>query len=173
MAVKDQCSQCKNYKNPNCVILIQNPEYNGISCESYQKRGINLEKHEETVIIPQQKETCPSANENQTHNNYNSNPPKMFQHPFSFEGRIRRTEYGVVCIIGNLFNVIMDAVPDEAAGIFLIIFIPFFWLILAEGTKRCHDLGHNGWWQLILFYGFWLLFQEGDKQDNEYGCSPK
>jgi hypothetical protein len=55
----------------------------------------------------------------------------------------------------------------------LIAFVPMLWFIRAEGAKRCHDVGNNGWWQIIPFYIFWLLFQDGNPGENEYGENPK
>ena len=57
--------------------------------------------------------------------------------------------------------------------IFVIVFIPLIWFQLAQGAKRCHDLGNNGWWQIIPFYFLWLLFAEGRSLPNEYGGNPK
>ena len=67
--------------------------------------------------------------------------------------------------------------PDEpslGACLFVLLpYVPVIWLLLAQGAKRCHDLGHSGWYQLIPFYVFWMLFEDGDRLVNEYGISPK
>lgn len=100
----------------------------------------------------------------------------MFKTPFDFDGRIRRTEYGlsliafVVCmqIIQNITN---NNASLEILNIFL---IPLFWLIAAQGSKRCHDVGKAGWWQIIFpIYFFVLVFSNGQKGENEYGLNPK
>lgn len=45
--------------------------------------------------------------------------------------------------------------------------------MLASATKRCHDLGNSGWYQLIPFYIIALLFIKGDDCCNQYGTNPK
>ena len=103
----------------------------------------------------------------------------MFKRPFSFNGRIRRTEYWISFIIFFVWNLITDIMmktPDPSLGsslFVLISFIPMFWFLLAQNTKRCHDRGNSGWYQLIPFYALILLFGEGDKGNNEYGNNPK
>lgn len=59
------------------------------------------------------------------------------------------------------------------ATIWILLIIPMLWFLYAQGAKRCHDLGHNGWWQIIPFYFFWMLFEEGNFSSNEYGDNPK
>ena len=105
----------------------------------------------------------------------------MFKEPFSFEGRIRRTEYGfsfiiyiVIAIIINMLVASGSRNSGNSDGAFALIFyIPMLWFLWAQGAKRCHDLGNSGWWQLIPFYALWLFFVDGKQCANEYGESPK
>lgn len=46
-------------------------------------------------------------------------------------------------------------------------------IFLSEGTRRCHDLGHSGFWMLIPYYILWMLFQNSKVGPNEYGNNPK
>lgn len=102
----------------------------------------------------------------------------MFQNPSSFEGRIRRKEYGISLIIyavADVFFTKIVNIPDDAVidVLHIIAYILMLWFILEQGAKRCHDLGKSGWWQLIPFYGFWMLFQNGQSGSNQYGENPK
>jgi len=108
----------------------------------------------------------------------------MFRSPFSFNGRIRRTEYGlslviyaVVAIILQLTAVSMmaDAAGSPGIAILLLLvgWIPCIYFMLAQGAKRCHDLGRSGWFQMIPFYGLWMLFADSNHGMNEYGPNPK
>ncbi|PKQ45288.1 DUF805 domain-containing protein [Confluentibacter flavum] len=100
----------------------------------------------------------------------------MFKKPFSFEGRIRRTEYGLSYLIYLViyFGVaVLTEVAESLSVIFFIIFFPIFWFLLAQGAKRCHDRGNSGWYQIIPFYGLWMLFGDSDYGPNEYGDNPK
>ena len=108
----------------------------------------------------------------------------MFKNPFTYEGRIRRTEYGLslifsaigYCIAIFLTTLSVNLIETDATGmslLFWVFLLPVFYFNVAQNTKRCHDLGHTGWYQLIPFYGFWLLFAEGQEGVNEYGHNPK
>ena len=99
----------------------------------------------------------------------------MFKNPFSFDGRIRRTEFGLSLIIYLVFAIILNTFTliQPNAQVLNIFFIPLVWFLWAQGAKRCHDLGKNGWWQIIPFYIFWQIFQEGQPDSNEYGENPK
>jgi uncharacterized membrane protein YhaH (DUF805 family) len=99
----------------------------------------------------------------------------MFKNLFSFEGRIRRTEYGISFIVYVICYVIIRLSADGAGGSKMILlgFIPLLWFMWSQGAKRCHDIGKSGWWQIIPFYFLWLIFQEGDADDNDYGDNPK
>lgn len=103
----------------------------------------------------------------------------MFKNPFSFEGRIRRTEYGLSIIIYSIAYIVIAAIigsiggGDEAITILFVFLIPLLWFLWAQGAKRCHDLGNSGWWQLIPLYGLWMLFEDGKAGHNQYGDNPK
>lgn len=96
----------------------------------------------------------------------------MFFNPFSFEGRIHRLEYGISLVIyGAILTFLQIAAEFGAAYLYILIF-PAIYFLLAQGTKRCHDLGLNGCWQLIPLYFVVLVFYTGTKELNEYGYPP-
>lgn len=100
----------------------------------------------------------------------------MFKQPFSFEGRIRRTEFGlsfiIYFIIIMVLGFILEVYPNLGI-IFLLVYIPLIWFSIAQAAKRCHDRGNSGWYQLIPFYALWLLFADSEVGVNEYGPNPK
>jgi uncharacterized membrane protein YhaH (DUF805 family) len=101
----------------------------------------------------------------------------MFQNPFSFEGRIRRKEYGFTIIIYAV-SLVVTQVLAATGNVFgsimtLLLTIPVVWFLWAQGAKRCHDIDRSGWMQLIPFYPLFLLFEEGKPGSNEYGHNPK
>jgi len=98
--------------------------------------------------------------------------PSMFRIPFSFEGRIRRLEFGFSFIIWYFYHITILAI-GQTSPVLYILAIPGIWFVWAQGAKRCHDLGNNGWWQIIPFYGLALFFMDGDIGHNEYGSNPK
>lgn len=97
----------------------------------------------------------------------------MFKKPFSFDGRIRRTEYGISIIIYLiLYTAIIEITKKDNPEMGLAI-IPMLWFLWAQGAKRCHDMDKSGWFQIIPFYVLWMLFFEGDSFFNRYGGNPK
>jgi uncharacterized membrane protein YhaH (DUF805 family) len=107
----------------------------------------------------------------------------MFKAPFSFNGRIRRKEYGLsilacwaVMMVAQLTLIGFGEQTTQSTGtslIFLLIVIPIYYFIFAQGAKRCHDRGNSGWFQLIPFYGLWMLFADGEPGQNQFGENPK
>lgn len=94
---------------------------------------------------------------------------------FSFKGRAKRSEYWAVNLPIAILSRMSDMIPDDAyeniavsLGI-IILAILMVWIGVATNTRRCHDLGHNGFWQLIPFYAIWMGFVKGESGDNEYG----
>ena len=97
---------------------------------------------------------------------------KIFRAPFSFDGRIRRTEYGISFIIYIISYVLIVGLV-KSSSVFGIAYIPLIWFLWAQGAKRCHDRNNSGWYQIIPFYIFWLLFAEGENTQNYYGETSK
>ena len=96
----------------------------------------------------------------------------MFKNPFSFKGRIRRTEYGISLIIMYIISFILSVLL-RTEEIVIILLLPVYWFRFAQGAKRCHDRGNSGWYQIIPFYGLWMLFADSENSVNDYGINPK
>ncbi|MDR2773400.1 MAG: DUF805 domain-containing protein [Tannerella sp.] len=137
--------------------------------ESEPKREPVLEEQPQATIQPQ----IETGNEFYQQD-YSGEKPKMFSDPFSFNGRIRRLEYGISVIIYYVWYIIMSLLIGSKVILLLTLsFIPAICFILAQGAKRCHDRNNSGWYQIIPLYILWLLFAEGDKNENNYGNPPK
>ena len=100
------------------------------------------------------------------------------KNPFSFKGRVRRTTYWITYTICNIIGYLLSAPMEKEFDngeliVYLLLYIPVCWIYFAVSAKRCHDLGHNGWWQLIPLYSLWLAFQDSQSGDNKYGPNPK
>lgn len=110
-----------------------------------------------------------------TATHYIPKKPAMFKNVFSFDGRIRRLEFGLSAIIYFFYYFLayLMAISFDVADLLILFLIPGLWFLWAQGAKRCHDMGNNGWFQIIPFYGLWMLFVEGDFGFNKYGVNPK
>jgi len=100
----------------------------------------------------------------------------MLEKPFSFKGRIRRQEYALsAAIYFGLYFPIAILTKGVAYGkeIFLGSLFILSWFMVAQGFKRCHDIGVNGLYQFIPFYFFYLLVEDGVPKKNKYGLNPK
>ncbi len=97
----------------------------------------------------------------------------MLPHILSFKGRIKRGEYALSAIpLVIVLNVlVLPGIGDQP-----ILAIPAYifgiWAILAQGSKRCHDLNKPGWFQVIPFYGLFMLFDSGLNTPNRFGPPP-
>lgn len=118
--------------------------------------------------------------------------PRMFRNPFSFRGRIRRTEYAISMIVlwaGLYVGVVLMALfvvlavrqsemeEWQQAVVVLLMMLPVLvvggWLYLAQTAKRLHDIDVQGMFCLSVGIWFALVFVEGTKGANRYGASPK
>lgn len=100
----------------------------------------------------------------------------MFNSIFSFKGRIRRLEFGLTLVfyfVGLILSgLFLGTIPLFESVFYLYIFFAY-WVLLAQGAKRCHDIGNSGFYQLIPFYVLVMIFAEGEKKNNRYGEDPK
>lgn len=113
-----------------------------------------------------------------TRENPTDKKPAMFSRLFSFNGRIRRLEYGLTYLAYCIWNVPMrvmseDQISEGYAIFYLVTLLPILWVFFAQGAKRCHDRGNSGWYQIIPFYMMWMIFADGEKETNNYGVCPK
>jgi len=104
----------------------------------------------------------------------------MFKKPFSFVGRISRTEYqlsmliyviAVIILYGFMITWLQNSEDgDTNFGVFFILFFSIsalFLALVAQAVKRCHDVGKSGWWILIPLYGLWLLIEVGKQSKSQ------
>lgn len=104
-----------------------------------------------------------------------------FKNYADFSGRSRRKEYWMFVLIYSIIYIALAVIDDVLntvwlATIFiLIVIIPS----ISITTRRLHDTGRTGWWQLIYLVPLigliiMTVFLCQDSHDeNEYGISPK
>ena len=100
---------------------------------------------------------------------------------FSFDGRVRRTEYWVMVIAISIVNTIA-AFMLRGNGLLVALGVLIILLTIIPGlttsVKRWHDRDKSGWWILIglipLIGGIWALveqgFLRGTDGDNRFGA---
>ena len=127
-----------------------------------------------------QSDSAPTRDEEQTENEKPElDNTKMFKNVFLFKGRARRSEFWVAFVVFYaaimLISAILDAGGDSGflSVLCIILYIGGIWLFLSEETRRCHDLGHSGFWMLIPYYILWMFFQNSKVGPNKYGNNPK
>ena len=101
---------------------------------------------------------------------------------FSYNGRVGRLVY-LAAVYGGLFVFFLPIIILRILGtdvdaafdgkimppLFGIWYLFYIYITIMVGTKRCHDLNHSGWYQLIPFYGLCMLFDAGDSDENDFG----
>jgi len=128
MAIKDQCLNCTLFNQVQgiCSNTGTTPSYDNHSCSSYARIGgsINLNKGhnidlskpesrtssgvQPPVPVSPQPSSCPSTpTGSSTQQGTTSN--KLFAHPFSFDGRIRRLEFNLSYLIYMVWYIIYMA----------------------------------------------------------------
>lgn len=116
--------------------------------------------------------------------------PEFWDSMFSFSGRYRRTRFWLTSItqslmgFGTLFLLLFlveggNLDPDMAVILYVIVSLILTWMGFANYSKRLHDLGLSGAWNLGLFIPLanlvlfiMMAFVGGERHDNKYGPSP-
>jgi uncharacterized membrane protein YhaH (DUF805 family) len=112
----------------------------------------------------------------------------MFDAPlFSKDGRIERKTYTFFFVAGMAYTVLLitfqmlfpdfhlpEFISKEKYSMAILGFLMFspFVILIFKSSERCHDLGVNGFYQLIPFFFLFLLFVVGQNSPNKYGKSP-
>lgn len=67
----------------------------------------------------------------------------------SFYGRARQREW----LVGFFVNTLLGVVIGVLSSIGPVLALPWVVAVLAVTTRRLHDIGHSGWWQLVPMSG--------------------
>lgn len=118
---------------------------------------------------------------------FGSQRPKLKDLLFSFEGRIRRTDwwlavlvsFGIVIVASIIAGVLANVMGEAVIVILVLAYIPLIWIGIATAAKRMHDHGKSGWFQLIgliPFVGIYIFIlcgcMRGNVGANAYGEDP-
>lgn len=152
--------------------------------ESIQSNDIDsfdiFDMEEDTDHVDEEMASSYAKNNSNQDTTNKTSETAMFSRPFSTTGTIRRTEYWFTYFIILLISIftysifeIENITSNEYSIVFSILSIPIIWFKIAQGAKRCHDLGNSGWYQLIPFYFILMFFAKGESNNNIYGERPK
>ena len=98
-----------------------------------------------------------------------------------FSGRARRKEFWMYFLFYTIFYIVATFI-EEATGnpfITLIYALALALPTISIATRRLHDIGRTGWWQLlgvIPLLGFIVLiifYVQDSKPDNKFCPNPK
>lgn len=85
----------------------------------------------------------------------------IFRNTLRFEGRARRREFGwfiliavLIYLVGDLLNYIalsqdMDIIASIIDATYMVIGFVLWLMFISVTSRRLHDFGWSGWWQLL------------------------
>ena len=89
----------------------------------------------------------------------------------TFSGRASRSEYWFFVLFYVICLVAVSMVDTTENGLLAnLVVLVFILPLYAAGSRRMHDVGKNGWCQIIPFYGLYLACVQGEG-DNKYGAA--
>jgi uncharacterized membrane protein YhaH (DUF805 family) len=92
--------------------------------------------------------------EEETHMNFGQAIATCFSKYFVFEGRATRPEFWWFTLFQVIVNIAAMYVPEVVGLVIgLAVGIPG----ITVGTRRLHDIGKSGWWQLLTLTGIGIL----------------
>lgn len=159
--------------NENTPIPYDSKEYVEIPMAIEEETPNEISISEATIVSSTAEPAFSSEPNNTAESTTTIQNKGIFNRPFSFNGRIRRLEYGLSMIIYLLWYICTIPIMGGISTIFVLLSFPMIWFLWAQSCKRCHDRGNSGWYQMVPFYFFVLLFGDGDEGTNKYGDNPK
>lgn len=99
----------------------------------------------------------------------------------NFEGRNTRTQYWMYVLFYMIFYAVCLVVDGVLGTMFIGVLFSLALLVpsIAAATRRLHDTGRSGWWQLIALIPLLgaivliVFLAQDSSPDNEYGQNPK
>jgi uncharacterized membrane protein YhaH (DUF805 family) len=96
---------------------------------------------------------------------------------FGFRGRLNRSQYALLYVIGHLGPIALFFVLQSSsfAGLSYLLVPLMSWVMLALLTKRFHDIDKPGSWSLLIFLPIvnlsliTMFFIRGTPEANQYG----
>ena len=98
-----------------------------------------------------------------------------FANYVGFSGRARRSEYWYWVLFVVLASIATTMISETLGSLFSLgVLLPG----IAMGTRRLHDIGKSGWWQLLVFIPllgllvllYWAV--QPSEGDNDFGPAP-
>ena len=101
----------------------------------------------------------------------------------TFDGRARRTEYWMFCLVNMVITVVLALVEgfiNDSGMISTLYSLAVLIPCIALGVRRLHDTNRSGWWLLLAFVPligvlvllFFMIIDSTPGQ-NQFGENPK